>query len=371
MKCEQRLSAIRDRRSMGVGFVGAGRMGTQRASVAAMHAAVRFMAVADTDADRARFVADKVGAQFSSVRPADVIEHPDVDVVVVSTPEYAHAEPVIHALSLGKPVLVEKPLALTSEDARAIEAAVAEHAGDLFIGYTKRFTRSYVLAKEYINRGCLGRTLGGHARVYNSRAQAFQILKRSAHATPVLDVLTYYVDLIGWFLEGNEPVEVVARGQKGVFHEAGYSAEDLTWALLTFADGAVVNLGVDYALPEKYPSMGQSPRIELLGTEGVLLLDEEHREHLLYTNKGVRHGYVPGHDINLAFIGTSSSGDFALGDFWGPQADETRSWLDYLATGRPCILPRAAEARRTVEVTLAIEEAVKTRAAIALQSAPT
>ena len=355
-----------ERRELGIAIVGAGRMGSQRASVAATHPAVRFLALADSDPARARAVGEKVGARFTSGDNAAVIAHPEVDAVIVSTPEPEHTGPVLQALRLGKPVLVEKPLALSLDDARLIEATVAAEGGDLFVGYTKRFTRSYVLAKEYILRGCLGKTLGAHTRVYNSRAQAFQILKRSAHATPVLDVLTYYVDLICWFLEGNEPVEVIARGQKGVFQAAGYGADDVTWAIVTFADGAVVNMGVDYALPEKYPSLGQSPRMELLGTEGVILLDEEHREHILYTNQGLSHGYVPGHQVNMAFIGTSSSGDFALGDFWGPQADETRSWLDYLAGGRPCILPRAAAGRRTLEVTLAIEQAVKTKEIVRL-----
>jgi predicted dehydrogenase len=123
---------------------------------------------------------------------------------------------------------------------------------------------------------------------------------------------------------------------------------------------------VDYALPEKYPSLGQSPRMEVLGTEGVILLSEEHKEHIIYTNRGVSHGYVPGHDVNMAFLGTSSSGDYALGDFWGPQADETRGWLDYLSTGRPCILPRAEEGLRTLEVTLAIERAVQTKQSVNL-----
>lgn len=354
------------RKELGIAVVGTGRMGSQRASVAATHPAVRFLALSDIDPARARAVGEKVGAQVTSGDNSEVISRPEVNAVIVSTPEDAHRAPVLQALALGKPVLVEKPLALSLDDARQIEAAVARGGGDLFVGYTKRFTRSYVLAKEYITRGCLGQTLGAHTRVYNSRAQAFQILKRSAHATPVLDVLTYYVDLICWFLQGNEPVEVVARGQKGVFQAAGYGADDLTWAIVTFADGAVVSFGVDYALPEKYPSLGQSPRMEILGTEGVILLDEEHREHILYTNKGLSHGYVPGHEVNMAFLGTSSSGDYALGDFWGPQADETRSWLDYLACGRPCILPRAAEGRRTLEVTLAIERAVKTKEAITL-----
>jgi predicted dehydrogenase len=357
---EQKKQRGINRKELGIAVIGAGRMGTRRASIAATHPAVRFLAISDIDPSRARSLGEQVNADFITGDNLEAISRPEVNAVVVSTPEHDHLLAILQALKLGKPVLVEKPIALSLDDADQIVTAVQQEGGDLYVGY------SYILAKEYITQGCMGQILGATTRVYNSRAQAFQILKRSFHATPVLDVLTYYVDLICWFFEGNAPVEVVARGQKGVFHAAGYTADDVTWAILTFADGAVVSLGVDYALPEKYPTLGQSPRMEVLGTEGVLLLDEDHKEHILYSNRGISHGYVPGHDVNMAFLGTSSSGDFALGDFWGPQADETRSWLDYLSTGRPCILPRPEEGLRTLEVTLAIEQAVRTKEAVRL-----
>lgn len=353
-------------RELGIAVIGVGRMGSQRAGIAASHPAVRFLALSDSDPARVQSVAAKVKADFFSADNLEVISRPEVNAVIVSTPEHEHTLPVLQALRLGKPVLVEKPIALSLEDADTIVKTVEQEGADLFVGYTKRYTRAYILAKEYISRGSLGQIVGATARVYNSRSQAFQILKRSPHATPVLDVLTYYVNLILWFFEGNAPEEVVARAQQGVFKAAGYGADDLTWAILTFADGAVVSLGVDYALPEKYPTLGQSPRMEILGTEGAILLDEDHKEHILYTNRGISHGYVPGHDVNMAFLGTSSSGDYALGDFWGPQADETRGWLDYLSTGRPCILPRSREAFKTLEVTLAIERAAKTKASVKL-----
>jgi predicted dehydrogenase len=363
---EQGRQNVRSRKELGIAIIGAGRMGTRRASIAATHPAVRFLAISDIDLSRARSLGETVKADFISGDNLEVISRPEVNAVVVSTPEHDHTAAVLQALRLGKPVLVEKPIALSLEDADKIVTAARQEGGDLHVGYSKRYTRAYILAKEYILQGCMGQILGATTRVYNSRAQAFQILKRSCHATPVLDVLTYYVDLICWFFEGNAPVEVVARGQKGVFQAAGYTADDVTWAILTFADGAVVSLGVDYALPEKYPSLGQSPRTEILGTEGVILLDEDHKEHILYSNRGVSHGYVPGHEVQMAFLGTSSSGDFALGDFWGPQADETRSWLDYLSTGRPCILPRPEAGRRTLAVTLAIEQAARTKETVKL-----
>ena len=169
--------------------------------------------------------------------------------MIVSTPEQEHTTPILQALELGKPVLVEKPIGFSLAEADTILETLRETKGDLRVGYSRRYKECFLRAKEQMLQGRLGKVVGGTARVYNSRAQAFSILKRDPHATPVLDVLTYYVDLMCWFLEGNRPVEVVARGQHGIFKEAGYGAHDVTWAIVTFADGAVINFGVSYALP--------------------------------------------------------------------------------------------------------------------------
>jgi predicted dehydrogenase len=229
--------------------------------------------------------------------------------------------------------------------------------GELRVGYSRRYKECFLRAKEQMVRGRLGKVVGGMARVYNSRAQAFAILKRDPHATPVLDVLTYYVDLMCWFLEGNRPVEVVARGQHGIFKNAGYGAHDVTWAILTFADGAVINLGVSYALPARYPTLGQSDRVELLGSDGTMIIDDDHLDHLLFSEKGIPHAYVPDHTVDMAFLGSNTAGDWAVGDFWGPLGNETRAWLDHLATGAPTIHTTPEQARINLETTIAIERA--------------
>jgi predicted dehydrogenase len=167
-------------------------------------------------------------------------------------------------------------------------------------------------------------------------------------------------------LEGNRPVEVVARSHGKVFKELGFEANDVTWAIITFESGCVVNLGIFYALPAKYPTFGQSPRFEILGDEGVILLDADNKDSLLYTDNGAEHAYVPDHKTNMLFMQSNSSGDWAQGDYWGPIANETRSWLDHLLTGRPSPHPTAHDGRRTLEVTLAIEESAKSGNAVKL-----
>jgi predicted dehydrogenase len=354
------------RRQLGVAIVGAGRIGAMRAQLAAAHPAVSFIAISDADPARAKALAEKVGAQFHSGDNSAVISRPEVNAVVVSTSEHEHTAPVLEGLSLDKAVLVEKPLALELADADRVLAAAAKSKGGLHVGYSRRFKRRYLLAKEQITQGRLGTIVGMGARLYNSRAQVFAMLDRNPGATPVVDSLTYYVDLLGWYLAGNRVAEVWARGAGGAIREAGYACAAVTWAILRMADGTVVNLGVSFALPSQYPSLGYSGRIELLGTKGVLIVDDDHREQLLYTEQGIPHIYLPGVSVNMAFLGSSAPGDWAAGDFWGPLANETRAWLDHVATGRPCALTTPAEARSNLEITLAIERAVKTGQAVTL-----
>ena len=207
--------------------------------------------------------------------------------------------------------------------------------------------------------GRLGSVVGGMARVYNSRAQAFAILKRDPHATPVLDVLTYYVDLMCWFLEGNRPVEVVARGQHGIFKEAGYGAHDVTWAIVTFADGAVVNFGVSYALPAKYPTLGQSDRVELLGTEGTMIIDDDHMDHLLFSRRASRTPMCP---IMRSTWRSSAAIPPATGRWGFLGAARQRDARLARSSGRPAA-DRAHHARagaRQSRDDLAIERAVAT-----------
>jgi myo-inositol 2-dehydrogenase / D-chiro-inositol 1-dehydrogenase len=355
-----------ERKSLGIAVIGAGRIGALRARLAAEYPAVNFIAVADADPARARKLAGDIGAQFHTGDNLAAISRPEVGAVIVSTSEGEHVQAVMQALERGKSVLVEKPIALTLAEADSIVAEVDKRKASLRVGYSRRYKDRYLIAKEQVVKGRVGRIVGASARVFNSRSQAFAMLKRNAAATPVVDALTYYVDLLNWLLEGARVTEVFARAQKGVLKKAGYDTDDVSWAILSYDDGTIANLGVSYALPEKYPSLGHAARVEVLGTEGVMILDDDHTDQLMYSEKGVPHVYLPDHSVNMVFLQSGTPGDWALGDFLGPVASETRAWLDHLALGKPCVLATASEARRTLEVTLAIDRSAASRKPVTL-----
>ncbi|MGA8356530.1 MAG: Gfo/Idh/MocA family oxidoreductase [Xanthobacteraceae bacterium] len=140
-------------KELGIAVVGSGRIGTLRARLAAKHPAVRFLAVSDKDPAQAQKLAELAGADFYSADNAEVIAHPQVNAVFVSTPEGEHAAPVCKALELGKPVLVEKPLALSLNDAEAIFKTLQATSGTLRVGYSRRFKGCFLRAKEQMRLG--------------------------------------------------------------------------------------------------------------------------------------------------------------------------------------------------------------------------
>jgi myo-inositol 2-dehydrogenase / D-chiro-inositol 1-dehydrogenase len=284
----------------------------------------------------------------------------------VSTSEGEHLKPILAAIALGKPVLVEKPIALTLDEADQVLAAIAKSGANVRVGYSRRYKERYLIAKEQILKGRMGALIGGATRVFNSRSQALAMLKRNPHATPVVDALTYYVDLMNWFFDGKRLTEVYARGQMGTLKSAGYDVADVSYAVFTYEDGTIVNLGVSYALPEKYPALGHAARVEVLGTGGVMILDDDHTDQIMYSETGVPHVYLPDHNVNMVFLQSGTPGDWALGEFWGPIANETRAWLDHLALGKPCALATPQQARATLEATLAIEYSMATGGAVTL-----
>ena len=351
--------------SIGLAIIGAGKIGRHRARLAKQHAGVSFLAIADINAVAAQTLAEEVGADTWSTDVAGVASSAAVDAIIISTEEQAHTVPLLTTLPFGKPTLVEKPLTLTLADADAVLAMAAEHDVDLRVAYSMRYAQRYAVAKEQLAQKQIGQLIGGLARTYDTQAVAHAILKRSPTATPVMDILTYLVDIIGWYHPTAAPVEVTARSHGSILRSSGHDVDDLTFAIVTYDDGVIFDLATSYSLPAGYPSNGMSSRFELLGTEGVLLITEDHGDQVMYTEAGFHNAYVD-QTLNLAYLGSRTSGEWAGGTMFGRVADETRNWLDHLVVGGPCHITTAAEARTTLSVTLAIDEAAATGRVVTL-----
>lgn len=346
-------------KKIGVGIVGSGRIGRMRANLIAQSPQAKFVALSDIDPARVEMVAEEIGADFHSVDNEAVINHPDVDAIVVSTPEHEHADAVIRALELGKPVLVEKPIALTLEDADRILEAKRRFNGDLHVGYTMRVRRRFLNTKEQVLQKRLGRLLTARMSRYSPRQMGEQIYARSPQASPVTDSMTYLVDYALWLFEGHAPVQVYAQGTNRLFPDHPSGAGDGAWAIVTLDDGSTIDLGCSWSLPNNWPANAAWMGLEIMGTEGAIAIDDSHKDSILATTSAVPSPYVPDASSEVVFLESMQAGDWLLGDFWGPMRDETRLFLEHATTGVEIPLATPESARTTLEVTLAIEQSAK------------
>jgi myo-inositol 2-dehydrogenase/D-chiro-inositol 1-dehydrogenase len=150
--------------SVRVGIVGVGIMGADHARVLASHVpGAVLQAVTDADPARAKAVADETGAQSVAADPMALIRDPQIDAVLIASPDATHKALTLACLEAGKPVLCEKPLAPTAAECREVLAAETKLGRRLVqVGYMRRFDPAYVEVKTAMQSGRLGAPLMFH-----------------------------------------------------------------------------------------------------------------------------------------------------------------------------------------------------------------
>jgi myo-inositol 2-dehydrogenase/D-chiro-inositol 1-dehydrogenase len=130
--------------------------------------------VCDTNAALAAKLGEETGARDSASDPVAAIRRPDVDAVLIASPDATHASLTLAAIDVGKPVLCEKPLAPTSAECLAVVTA-EERAGRRLVqvGFMRRFDPAYAEMKKLLKSGKLGRPLMFHCFHRNVSAPAF------------------------------------------------------------------------------------------------------------------------------------------------------------------------------------------------------
>jgi myo-inositol 2-dehydrogenase/D-chiro-inositol 1-dehydrogenase len=140
-----------------VGVIGAGAMGASHvATLATSVSAAEVTRVFDMDTVRATEIASSVGARACDSSDA-LIADADVDAVVIASPDFTHVDLVLACLRAGKPVLCEKPLALSAEEASSVvDAEVSMGRRLVQVGFNRRFDPGFRDLKQSIDDGSLG-----------------------------------------------------------------------------------------------------------------------------------------------------------------------------------------------------------------------
>jgi myo-inositol 2-dehydrogenase/D-chiro-inositol 1-dehydrogenase len=353
---------------IGLAIVGAGRVGLFRGQVAARHGLVDWIGIAEKNLDRAQVVAADVEADFVTSDHRELLKRPEVTAAIIATDEHLHFDPVMSAIERGLPVLVEKPLATKLSDSFGVLKAIEQSGVDAVVGYTQRFRRRWLAAKEKVRTGALGDVTLVTSRAFMNRLVAIDNYQRSnapETISPLVISGTHALDIVMWYLEAKTPVEVYARSVDKVLGPL-YGGIDATAGMIIFSDDTVYHLNISWALPVTWPAAVYSLEVGIVGTDGVLTIDDTHRDIVLAVSAPQSEGYAPDKKRLVDFMGSYPPGDIALGELRGPMREETESWLNRVALGVPTQHATAREAHNRLMLTKALDLSAKRRQPVSL-----
>lgn len=271
-----------DERRLRVGVIGAG-VGAAHVAAYVQLPQVEMVALAGLDDDRVRRVAAQYRVPRTYHNYEDLLASPEIDAVSICLPNALHAPATIAALQAGKHVLVEKPLARTPEEGRAMITAAREHERVLMVSFDKRFRGDVQWLKRYIATGALGTIY--YAKAHWMRRNGIPQLgswfvnKAQSGGGPLIDLGVHVLDAALYLMGEPQPIAISAstyaefgpRGLKGwgrrQFPDRGltYDVEDLGTAFVRLADGATLLLEASWAT---HSSAGDDFGVTLYGSEG-------------------------------------------------------------------------------------------------------
>jgi len=206
-----------------LGIVGAGVFGRYHALKAAAGSRSAYAGSFDPDRARAGAVAAEAGGMAFDSLDALIAAS---DAVIVASPTRTHAEAALAALGAGRPVLVEKPIAATLEEADAMEAAAARRGLVLQVGHLERFSAVRAAIAKVIERP-----------LFIEAVRIAPFRPRGTDVSVMLDLMIHDIDL-ALSLCPAELVQIDATGAPVI----GEVEEDIGNARLRFADGCVASI---------------------------------------------------------------------------------------------------------------------------------
>jgi predicted dehydrogenase len=335
--------------------------------------------------------ADRWGWQNYSTNWKEVIKHPEIDLVDISTPNYMHSEQALAALAAGKHVACEKPLALSLREARQMKnAAQRARKVKTFVWFNYRRCPAIALAQRLVTAGRLGRLYHVRAQFLQSWARpeeplTWRFQKRYAGTGAHGDLNAQIIDLVR-FVTGDEVIEVTGamaetftperplpapsgsrssragrtRGKVDVEDALTFMAR-LTKGTMAVFEGTRVATGAPNQLG-----------IEVYGEQGALRFNFEDMNALWYYDQN-----APRQTAGWTRIQATQAGEHPYAGAWWPEGHGlafehtyVNTLADILATlggEQPIVpLPDFADAYETQRVLEAALVSVKNRAAVKL-----
>ena len=354
-------------KKLGLAVVGCGVVGRMRSTLAKEYPGIGWIGLSDINEDLGLKLKEDIKADFSTTNFRELIERPEVDAVIVATSTWSHVEPILSAVERKLPMLIEKPLATDAVESLKVLNAIQEAGVDAVVGYTQRFRRRFLAVKERINNGQIGEATAVVVRAFMNKMAPTGEVRLSQdrrHLTPMVVSGTHSLDMALWMLgDQAKPVSIFARSTEKIMAELG--TKDATFGVFTMEDGTIFSMNICWALPKVWPGAVYGLEIGVVGTKGVIDIEDTHRDVILATEFNQGPAYRPeGLQIeatrNVDFLTSFPPGDIYNGDLWGPMREETNSWFSRIYLGKDTPHATAEEGHRNLVLTMAMDLSSKT-----------
>lgn len=322
-------------RKLGIGVLGVGEMGKRHAeNLRRLVPEARLVAVADAAADRARQVAAELEIENSYGSLEAMLEHKELDAVLIAAPDKFHAQAIEVAARAGKDILSEKPLALNLADARAALAAVSKAKVRLQLGFMRRYDPAYAAAMKRIEAGEIGIPV-----IFKSLGRDKDAPPMAAYQSNVNGMLFYNntihdFDLARWLMQ-DEVAEVHAYTTVAIRPEvAQYRDVVASVVNLRYGKGAIGNV-------ESYVQAiyGYDVRTEIIGSKGSILVGSLRQTPATFLTS---HG------------GEQTLADHYLTRFADAYSLQVRDFVDNVLNDRP-VRVSGEDGLRALEIAVAAE----------------
>ena len=323
-----------------VGIIGTGGMGTRHANnIHHLVDGAFISAIYDTDESHAAHASSICDSAQILNDPFKLIESPDVDAVLIASPDDMHTEVTLACIKAGKPVLCEKPLATTVEDARkVISAEVAGGMKLVSVGFMRRFDPQHTAVKEKVASGDLGLPLLWKG-VHRNASTTYGI----SPATILTNSAGHDIDSAR-FLLGSEVKEVFVQGLRSR-DELHKDTKDLLIIEMTMTDNCM-------AVGEVYVNAGYGYEVsaEVVCQKGTVVT--------LQPDKAIVRA-------------NSHRGFYVSSDWLAPFEEayvlEDRNWIDHLRGKKPFMGADAWDGYVTMLVTAACIQSQQTGKIVPVQ----
>jgi predicted dehydrogenase len=340
-----------------VAVIGAGMIGRPHAELIARTGLCDLAAIVEPS-DGGREFAARMNVPWYRDQDA-LLAAQDVDAAIVATPNQTHLPVSLAFLAKGVPVLVEKPITSTIAEAQELTAASERTGVPVLVGHHRRHNPIIRRARAMIAEGAVGTLTAASVLYAFLKPDPYFDLewRRKPGGGPVLINLIHEIDLIRFVCGEIASVQAVTSNAR-----RGFEVEDTAAVILRLAGGALVSISLsdtavspwswDMASRESahYPVLPAPVNSHyLMGTEGAITLPQ--LQHWRYDGKAGWHEPIALHDASVA-----------RGD---PYEEQLRHLVG-VVRGEEAPLISAADGTRTLQATLAVHEAARLQAPVAL-----